>query len=145
MIGRFYVFHEGLEFLHSALAELLGDSVSEDRERMLQSVIDYLGAVLLHVPFAETLAEMPEWSTTYDVDQWRAEHFQRPLEKYHLTEPYGYLTSVSPDTYSKITTRVSTFGEHPAGLGKFTRTMFAQDLRRSVTRKNGRKDMGVSE
>ena len=23
-------------------------------------------------------------------------------------------------------------GEHPAGLGKFTRTMFAQDLRRSV-------------
>ena len=26
------------------------------------------------------------------------------------------------------------FGEHPSGLGKFTRTLFAQDLRRTMIR-----------
>jgi hypothetical protein len=29
--------------------------------------------------------------------------------------------------------KVATFGEHPAGLGKFTRSMFARDLRRSFS------------
>jgi len=28
--------------------------------------------------------------------------------------------------------RLATFGEHPATLGKFTRTMFAKDLRRRL-------------
>lgn len=32
----------------------------------------------------------------------------------------------------EIQSRVVTFGEHPAGLGKFTRTMFANDLRRTL-------------
>jgi hypothetical protein len=52
---------------------------------------------------------------------------------------------ISPETQAKITTRVSTFGEHPAGLGKFTRTMFAQDLRRTVANKplNGGHEMGL--
>jgi len=31
-----------------------------------------------------------------------------------------------------IENRIRTFGEHPAGLGKFTRTMFARDFRRTV-------------
>ncbi len=133
MIGRFYVFHEGLEFLHKALVETLGDSLSGEKSRMLRSVIGYLGAVLLHVPFAETLVKMPEWNTTYDVEQWRDEHYEKPLETYRFTEPRTFDTAVSPDTRAKITSRITTFGEHPAGLGKFTRTMFARDLRRSLT------------
>jgi hypothetical protein len=31
-------------------------------------------------------------------------------------------------------TKVGAFGEHASGLGKFTRTMFARDLRRTVAR-----------
>jgi hypothetical protein len=31
-----------------------------------------------------------------------------------------------------IANRLRTFGEHPSGLGKFTRTMFARELRRSL-------------
>ncbi len=147
MIGRFYVFHEGLEFLHTALVETLGDSLSGERSKMLGSVIEYLGAVLLHVPFAETLVERPEWNTIYDVEQWRDEHYEKPLETYRFTEMQTFDTSVSPDTRERITTRIMTFGEHPAGLGKFTRTMFARDLRRSLTNKarNGSRDLGVAE
>jgi radical SAM superfamily enzyme YgiQ (UPF0313 family) len=147
MIGRFYVFHEGLEFLNTALVETLGDLLSGEKAKMLSSVIEYLGAVLLHVPFAETLVEMPEWNTIYDVEQWRDEHYEKPLETYRYSEAQSFDTSVSPDTRAKITTRITTFGEHPAGLGKFTRTMFARDLRRSLTNKahNQNHDLGVAE
>ena len=39
---------------------------------------------------------------------------------------------MTADTRALILTKVATFGEHPSGLGKFTRTLFARDLRRSV-------------
>ncbi|MGQ0542515.1 MAG: B12-binding domain-containing radical SAM protein [Blastocatellia bacterium] len=147
MIGRFYVFHEGLEFLHNVLVEILGHSQTEEDAKMLRAVIEYLGVVLLHVPFAESLVEMPEWNTIYDVEQWRSERYEQPLETYRFEMPQTFRTSVSPDTRAKIKTRIATFGEHPAGLGKFTRTMFAQDLRRSVTDKQSAAvhDLGVAE
>jgi hypothetical protein len=39
---------------------------------------------------------------------------------------------VEPEKKALIENRIATFGEHPAGLGKFTRTMFARDLRRTL-------------
>jgi len=132
MTGRFYVFQEGLDFLQTALIETLGDALSDEKRKMLNAVVEYLRVILLHVPFAETLTEMPEWNTVYDVEKWRTEHYRTPLESYRLQESQTFFTAVSPDTRAKIMTRVTTFGEHPAGLGKFTRTMFAQDLRRSL-------------
>ncbi len=145
MIGRFYVFQEGLDFLEIALKETLGDTLSQEKTAMLESVVEYLRVVLLHVPFAETLSEMPEWQTVYDVETWRTEHYQNPLESYRFQKAQKFVTSVSHDTQAKIMTRVSTFGEHPAGLGKFTRTMFAQDLRRSLDSEKveDRNDLGV--
>jgi hypothetical protein len=129
------------------LGEMLLGGSFEEKMKMLESVIDYLGAVLLHVPFAESLEEMPEWCTVYNVEQWRFENYAEPLEKYRFQEPQTFLTSVSPETFAKINTRVNTFGEHPAGLGKFTRTMFAKDLRRSIAIKNidGNHDLGVAK
>ena len=132
MIGRFYVFHEGLNFLETTLIATLDDSLSEEKARMLKTVVEYLRTVILHVPFAETLVEMPDWNTIYDVESWRTELFQKPLEAYRLPKTQTYSTSVASDTSAKIMTRITTFGEHPAGLGKFTRTMFAKDLRRSL-------------
>jgi hypothetical protein len=41
-------------------------------------------------------------------------------------------TTVEPERKELIESRIRTFGEHPAGLGKFTRTMFAKDLRRTL-------------
>lgn len=143
MIGRFYVFHEGLDFLRTTLTEMLGNSLSWDQEHMLRAVTDYLGAVLLHVPFAETLVAGPKWTTIYDVEQWRDERYEKPLDTYRFSELRSFHTSVSSDTQAKITTRITTFGEHPAGLGKFTRTMFARDLRRSLIDRN--QDLGVAE
>jgi radical SAM superfamily enzyme YgiQ (UPF0313 family) len=132
MIGRFYVLDEGLDFLESAVREALGGTVTDERAEMLRTVIDYLKAVLLHAPFGETLSRMPEWETGYDVEAWRADHFRHPLEQYRVAGRRQYSTSVSHDTHTKIMTRVNTFGEHPSGLGKFTRTMFARDLRRTL-------------
>ncbi|MBS1788252.1 MAG: hypothetical protein JST85_11040 [Acidobacteria bacterium] len=43
-----------------------------------------------------------------------------------------FAAKVEADKCAFIESRVATFGEHPSGLGKFTRTMFAQDLRHAV-------------
>lgn len=132
MIGRFYVFKEGLDFLDLALRETLGAALTDETAEKLDAVSEYLRVVLLHVPFAESLDEAPVLRTTYDVDRWRADRYERPLEAYRFAEPRTFATHVSPETRAKIMARVTTFGEHPAGLGKFTRTMFAQDLRRAL-------------
>jgi hypothetical protein len=39
---------------------------------------------------------------------------------------------VEPERRKLIEAKVKTFGDHPSGLGKFTRTMFARDLRRTI-------------
>ena len=136
MIGRFYVTHEGLDFLELAVAEVLETSTTSERTTMLHAVAQYLRVILLHTPFEETLTRHPQWTTEYDVDRWRVEEYQQPLESYRLMESETFFTLVDPDTQAKIVTRLKTFGEHPAGLGKFTRTMFAQDLRRVLVRKS---------
>ncbi len=143
MIGRFYVSNEGLEFLRTSLVDSLGSSYSDSQKAMLDSVIGYLRAVMLHVPFAETLVEMPDWNTAYDVEMWKQQEFSKSLVQYKLNGPVTYKTSVPKETHAKIMSRVSTFGEHPAGLGKFTRTMFATDLRRSMKPSNGSEVTGM--
>ena len=38
--------------------------------------------------------------------------------------------------HNQLTVSSDTYGEHPAGLGKFTRTLFARYLRRTVSTMN---------
>jgi hypothetical protein len=144
MIGRFYVLTEGLDFLETAVRHALGKSLTDERSQMLRTVIDYLKAILLHVPFRDTLSRMPEWETAYDVEAWRSDHYRQPLEQYRVVGRRRYSTRVSPDTQAKIMTRIETFGEHPSGLGKFTRTMFARDLRRSLEAQPPPDSVGMS-
>ena len=132
MLGRFYVFDEGIEFLKTALIEALGNDRSEAQLEMLDAVVGYLRAVMLHVPFEDSLRKATRWTTRYDVEHWRSGGYSSPLSSYGLPETKIFPTTVSEDTRAKITTRIRTFGEHPAGLGKFTRTMFATDLRRAI-------------
>ena len=61
------------------------------------------------------------------------DRFARPLSDYALPEPTAMRAQVGPDRRTLIETKLETFGEHPSGLGKFTRSMFARDLRRQLS------------
>lgn len=130
MIARFYTMHSALDFLQLAIGEALAPQMEAEKAEQLTAVITYLRAVMLHAPFAQSLQKTYTWPTSYDVDKWRRESFTRPLADYRYDAPCTFTTQVDPQVAARITTRIQTFGEHPAGLGKFTRTMFAQDLRR---------------
>ncbi|MCP4358975.1 MAG: hypothetical protein GY796_13225 [Chloroflexi bacterium] len=132
MIGRFYTTQDGLGFLQEAIATSIVDTGKEVDVEMLTAVIEYLRTVLLYTPFADTLAATPTFTTRYDIESWRNSFYAKPLNQYSFTENQTFATEVEADHKARIQTRIETFGEHPSGLGKFTRTMFAQDLRRTL-------------
>ncbi len=134
MLGRFYVTLESLDFLETGILDLLASRGQQTSRTELDAVIDYLRAVLLHVPFREALNVYPEWPTSFDVEAWAAEGYSKPLADYAFAEPRVFATTIAPERKASIETRIATYGEHASGLGKFTRTMFARDLRRTLVR-----------
>ena len=132
MLGRFYVTHEALSFLREVLVSAIGETASAADLEQLDAVMDYMGCVMLHVPFAESLEAAPVWTSSYDVQQWGAEGYTRPLAEYRHEEPKSIPTVMEPERKALLENRIATFGEHPSGLGKFTRTMFARELRRTL-------------
>ena len=135
MLGRFFTTAATVDFLGLAIARTTGQTLGA--APALDAVLDYLRAVLLHVPFAEALEARPRWESRYDVEAWREDGYLRPLEECALPGPVTFGTDVEPARKAAITTRLETFGENPQGMGKFTRTMFARDLRRTVTALSG--------
>lgn len=133
MIGRFIVLEEALAFLQHAIGDLIGPDDAEGQE-MLNCVIDYYRSVMLHVPFTATLDEEPVWDTVFDVEAWRDNGFASSLRDFKLSERQSLRTKVDPKVKSVLLSRIETFGEHASGLGRFTRTMFAQDFRRKIER-----------
>lgn len=133
MIGRFFVLPEALDFLEEVLLSLCPtDATGEETREMASCVIDYYRRVMLHAPFNTTLDAAPEWSSSYDIEAWRANDFKTPLREYRLDEPMWKRAHVEDRVKSLIRSRLETFGEHPQGMGRFTRTMFAKDLRRKI-------------
>lgn len=132
MEGRFFVTPESLEFLETGVRAALGDALTGEAEEELRSIMDYLRGVALHSPFEDSLAEEPTWTTRYDVVSWREDGFERPLSEYRLPEPVKCRTRLPEERQAVLEQRLETFGESPTGLGKFTRTMFATDLRRDA-------------
>ncbi len=132
MLGRFYLTQEAIEFLQTVISSAQDEAVLRTDLAQLQAVTDYLRCILLHVPFAEVLASNPEWTASYDVEAWRKDGYADHLDMYAFDQPRSFATAVDADKRAMIETRIATFGEHPSGLGKFTRTMFAHDLRRTV-------------
>lgn len=130
MIGRFYVLPEALDFLETGIRNALTDGLKADKADMLRDVMNYLRSIMLHVPFAQSLSAMPSWISSYDVEAWRLDRYKKNLEAFYYSQPRTFSAIVEPKRKALIESRIATFGEHPAGLGKFTRTMFAQDLRR---------------
>jgi radical SAM superfamily enzyme YgiQ (UPF0313 family) len=131
MIGRFIVLDEALAFLRSTLSELF-DPGDEDAQAMLATIIDYYGAVMLHVPFSNNLEEEPIWTTSFDIERWKDLDYTDALSDHRFTEPRAFKARVDPRIKTTLLTRIETFGEHASGLGRFTRTMFATDFRRKL-------------
>lgn len=134
MLGRFYVAHEGLDFVESVVRALLdAEGQSYDAEQ-LDTVFRYLHDAVLHTPFKETMEKRVFWTTRWDVERWANENYKKPLSEYRFDADRTFEGTVAPEKKRLITTKVDTFGEHASGLGKFTRTMFARDLRRTFSR-----------
>lgn len=144
MIGRFFVTHEALNFLEDTIDSALPKSASPARRQALAAVSGYLRSVLLHSPFSESLEATPEWTTLYDVEGWREEEYSEPLENYRFDGPSTFATQIDAEKKSLLESRLETFGDHPNGLGKFTRTLFARDLRRTLVRRKTRKSEPVT-
>jgi hypothetical protein len=132
MLGRFYATHASLDFLeHVILRTLEARGTPFDRSE-LDAVMSYLRAVALHVPFADTMQRPATWTSQHDVEAWVADHCARPLADYRWPKARTVTADITPDVRALIDMKIATFGEHPSGLGKFTRSMFARDLRRSL-------------
>lgn len=134
MLGRFVVADDALRFLGSVIRSELEARATHDALDGLDDVVGYLHAVMLHTPFAQTTSETPVWQTRYDVESWRDAAYERPLAEFVLPAPQSVATSVPDEVKRLILSRIATFGEHPAGLGKFTRTMFSRDFRRTIVK-----------
>ena len=100
--------------------------------KKVNSIIDYYQSVVLHVPFADAVRATPDWKTRYAVEGWRRDGFERPLSAYMYESTRHFTTRIDSNVRAVIESRIATFGEHPSGLGRFTRTMFAKDLRRRI-------------
>ena len=131
MLGRFFVTQEALTFLNQVIRRALNRDAPDTDLGPLDDVIDYLRNMVLHSPFEQTLAQETQWDTVYDVEAWIEAGYNEPLDSYRSTSSM-LCARVEPERRKLIETKVKTFGDHPSGLGKFTRTMFARDLRRTI-------------
>jgi hypothetical protein len=114
--------------------QAVGGRITAEQTQQLDAVMNYLSVVMLHAPFQQGLASTPPWTTEFDVDAWMADKYQKPLGEYALSASQSFPTYIPQDRADLIRVKIKTFGEHPSGLGKFTRTMFARDMRRSIAR-----------
>jgi hypothetical protein len=133
MIGRFFVVSEALVLLQNAILSLIQESGSGAHEEALANIGEYLGSVLLTAPFSQSLNQTPSFRLAYDIEQWRKEGYRKNLESYRFVQQMEFSAVVEPQLKALLESRIKTFGEHPSGLGRFTRTMFARDLRRKVS------------
>jgi radical SAM superfamily enzyme YgiQ (UPF0313 family) len=136
MLGRFFATDAALDFLESSIGRALSERGLAFDPAMLKNLLQYMRAVALRVPFAETTAAEVPFESPWDIERWSKEGYSLPLGQYAF-DPQGreqrrFLARTAPETRALILSKVATFGEHPAGLGKFTRTMFARDLRRRL-------------
>ena len=132
MLGRFYATQAALDYLEQSIASALTERGEDFDRKQLGAVVEHLRQLMLYAPFAEALAESKTWIADYDVDAWVRAGYREPLSAFRYTQPRQERALVNPKVKSLIETKIKTFGEHPSGLGKFTRTMFARELRRSL-------------
>jgi radical SAM superfamily enzyme YgiQ (UPF0313 family) len=129
MMGRFWVTENSVNFLEAAIRSMLSETAEPDE---LTAVASYLRTVLLRVPFGETMRRRDVFITNYDIEAWRNGLEGGRLADFRVPSPISWQTGMDPDIQEALERRLATFGEHPATMGKFTRTVFAKDLRRTL-------------
>ncbi len=145
MIGRFYATGPSIEFLEEVVARTLAERGTAYDPEELRTLGGYMRAVMLHAPFEQEMAREVAWSTAFDVDTWSADGYVRPLSDYRYDEPQVLRAVVDRDKQNLINAKIEVFGEHPSGLGKFTRTMFARDLRRAFVHERDEQLVGAQD
>ncbi|HUR28961.1 MAG TPA: hypothetical protein VM509_12300, partial [Planctomycetota bacterium] len=115
-----------------SIASALTDRKAAFDRHMLSTLMSYMRAVALSVPFAETSAKSVAFESEFDVEGWAKDGYLRPLAEHRFDAPRQFIARTEPARRALILSKIATFGEHPSGLGKFTRTMFARDLRRTL-------------
>jgi hypothetical protein len=131
MLGRFFVTQDALSFLRTVTEANFKKHHVKCNTRELDSVIDYLRRILLHSPFRNSIADEISWETEYAVMDWASENYSKPLDQYWVGKR-TLTAKVDSARKTMIETKIDTFGDHPSGLGKITRTLFARDLRRTI-------------
>jgi radical SAM superfamily enzyme YgiQ (UPF0313 family) len=139
MLGRFFATEASLDFLELGIARASTEKTGGCDREQLSTIMGYLRAVVLHAPFGETMSRRAKWTTSHDVEAWAQEGYKQPLSAYALAAPRTLEATTSPELKALIEGKLATFGEHPSGMGKFTRTVFARDLRRSFARTRPRR------
>ncbi len=76
------------------------------------------------------------------MESWSVEGYVKDLSAYRYPTPQMRATRVAAEQRALIESRIATFGESPSALGKFTRTIFARDLRRSIQANGSHRDGG---
>jgi hypothetical protein len=131
MKARFYLTQEAVDFLEMAIKSALGDRLTDSIREELTAVTDYLRTVLLHAPFLETIQRTDKLTTAYDIEAWRSAR-DEPLSAFRSPEPISWHTSMDPEWRAIFEHRLATYGDHPGNLGKMTRTVFGNALRRKL-------------
>jgi hypothetical protein len=135
LTGRFVVTREALSFLERVIASAVDDPLTGPPREELAAVIGYLDIVLLRSPLRDTMRRTDTFTSTYDIEAWRTDRDGRPLSSFRVSRPITWAVEMDPAIRAILEHRLDTFGEHPATMGKFTRTVFAGDLRRTLTRR----------
>ena len=129
--ARFFEFDATLSFLRDTVLAAC-PKLSKSQTAQLDAVIDYIGAVLLRVPFKELMRQNSAMKMDYDVVSWVHGKFENPLEAYALSEPRRYKTMMNPNTQDMIESRINAYGEHVSGLSRITRMWLADAIRKEM-------------
>ena len=130
MIGRFLVTEHAIDFLEDTIGAALHEAGREPVG--LEAVMAYLRGVLLQSPFMVSMDREVSGTLSHDVAAWANADYKQPISDFEFEAPRHFTTRLDAGRRKLITAKVETFGDHPSGLGKFTRTMFARDLRRDI-------------
>ncbi|MFK7958753.1 MAG: radical SAM protein [Lysobacterales bacterium] len=109
---------------------------SPETKNEIEALMTYFQAVCIGVPFKATLFQVNNYSSNYEIGQWRADGYQKPLAHYQFETAKPFQANVSETLRQTVLSRVGTFGDTPAGLSRLVRSWSAGSFRRLVTRDN---------
>jgi hypothetical protein len=131
ILGRYFALDQTLRFLEDVLRSCVRErgGAADDE---VAGLVGYLRAVLLHAPFTRTTTLAPPWTSVVDVERWRNEGYQRPLDAYRFARPVTLGTAIDPAARARLLAAVAEHGERAASIARFATALDPGDLRRRI-------------